>query len=274
MPNLIELNNQNKSVLNDVSASIENNKCHVCESDKLLGLNFGGISCTGCRKFFQRTVMLKKQYKCFFINECLVNQKTVNHCQSCRYNKCLAINMSPNKVDIQHSINNLKDYDKENIQNTVKYNNPDKEPIRESINDSKDIENKQQTVKYNNPNFSTENLSNYEKIFIDKITSVFTNSCESIPIGLNINKKNDELYKKVARYAFSDFIGKITNKFVKQIDDYRNLEIHDQSKLLHSAGVSIFIWQFYINYQSDIIDHCHLIWDENVIEKTKSFLNH
>ena len=35
--------------------------------------------------------------------------------------------------------------------------------------------------------------------------------------------------------------------------------------------MSIFIWQFYINYQSDIIDHCHLIWDENVIEKTKSF---
>ena len=75
--------------------------------------------------------MLKKQYKCFFINECLVNQKTVKHCQSCRYNKCLSINMSPNKIDIQHSINNLKDYDKENIQNTVEYNNPDKEHIRE-----------------------------------------------------------------------------------------------------------------------------------------------
>ena len=49
------------------------------------------------------------------------------------------------------------------------------------------------------------------------------------------------------------------------------MEIQDQSKLLHSAGVSIFIWQFYIYYQSDIIDHCHLIWDENVIEKKKSF---
>ena len=113
--------------------------------------------------------MLKKQYKCFFINECLVNQKTVKHCQSCRYNKCLSINMSPNKVDIQHSINNLKDYDKENIE---------------------------QTVKYNNPNFSTENLLNYEKIFIDKITSVFTNSCESIPIGLNILKKKMNYTKK------------------------------------------------------------------------------
>ena len=44
-------------------------------------------------------------------------------------------------------------------------------------------------------------------------------------------KKNDELYKKVARYAFSDLIGKITNKFVKQIDDYKDLEIQDQSKL-------------------------------------------
>ena len=63
--------------------------------------------------------MLKKQYKCFFINECLVNQKTVNQFRSCRYNKCLTINMSPNKVDMQHLINNLKDSDKENIKNTV-----------------------------------------------------------------------------------------------------------------------------------------------------------
>ena len=37
--------------------------------------------------------------------------------------------------------------------------------------------------------------------------------------------------KKVARYAFSDFIGKIINKFVKQMEDYRNFEIQDQSKL-------------------------------------------
>ena len=73
MPNLIELNDQNKSILNDVSSSIENNKCHVYESDKSLGLNFGGISCTGCRKFFQRTVVLKKQYKCFCTSKCLVN---------------------------------------------------------------------------------------------------------------------------------------------------------------------------------------------------------
>ena len=68
IPNLIELNNQNKSILNDVSAfnkcHDENNKCHVSESDKSSGLNFGGISCACCRKLFQRTVMFKIQYKC------------------------------------------------------------------------------------------------------------------------------------------------------------------------------------------------------------------
>ena len=66
--------------------------------------------------------------------------------------------MSPNKINIQHSINNLKDGDKENIKNTVEYNNPNKEPLRESINYSEDStkENKQQTVNFNNPNFSTE----------------------------------------------------------------------------------------------------------------------
>ena len=124
IPNLIELNNQNKSVIIDVSSVFENNKCHVCESDKSSGLNFWGISCEECRKFFQRTAMFKKQYKCFFINNCLVNQITINQCQSFRYNKRLAIQMNPNKVPIRESINDSEDIDKENIQHTVEYNNP------------------------------------------------------------------------------------------------------------------------------------------------------
>ena len=49
---------------------------------------------------------------------------TMNQCQSCRCNKCLAINMNPNKVPILESINDLEDIDKENIQHTVEYNNP------------------------------------------------------------------------------------------------------------------------------------------------------
>ena len=60
---------------------------------------------------------------------------TIKQCQSCRYNKCLAIKMNPDKVHIHESINNLEDIDKENIQNTVEYSNPNKEPIHESIND-------------------------------------------------------------------------------------------------------------------------------------------
>ena len=88
---------------------------------------------------------------------------TINQCQSCRYNKCLAINLNPNKVHIGMSIHDLEDTDKENIQHTVEYNNPYIVPIRESFNDSEDIdkENIKHTVEYNNPYFSTENLSNF-----------------------------------------------------------------------------------------------------------------
>ena len=57
IPNLIELNNLNKSLLYVISSVFENNKCHDCESDKSSGLNIGGISCEGCIKFFLRTVM-------------------------------------------------------------------------------------------------------------------------------------------------------------------------------------------------------------------------
>ena len=89
---------------------------------------------------------------------------TINQCQSCQYNKCLAINMNTDKVHIHESINNLEDIDKENIQHTVEYNNPNKEPILESISDSEDID--IEKIQHN-PNFSTENLTNYEKVFID-----------------------------------------------------------------------------------------------------------
>ena len=50
IPNLIEFNNQYKSVLNDVSSVFENNKCHVFETPKPSELNLGKISWESCRR--------------------------------------------------------------------------------------------------------------------------------------------------------------------------------------------------------------------------------
>ena len=259
-PNLEELIIQNKTFMSNVSINIKNNKCNVCDCSKEVGLNYGGISCEACSKFFRRSVLFKKQYKCNIINECLVTEITRNQCASCRYYKCLAINMNQDQVQQFCSNNNLSDSDKENeCDANFNFSNNDKENIL-------------QTVEYNTINYLNESLSNYEKIFINKIASVFYNSSESLPYGLDINKKLDENYKRVARYAFGDLICKIVNKFAEQLYDFKNLNKQDQIKLLQNAAIPIFIWQFSIIYQNDIMDHLHLIWDDNVIEKTKLFL--
>lgn len=44
--------------------------------------------------FFKRCTLKKEKYRCFFGNECIITPKNRNRCKSCRYQKCLEVNMS------------------------------------------------------------------------------------------------------------------------------------------------------------------------------------
>jgi len=68
-------------------------KCKVC-NDKATGIHYGIATCEGCKGFFKRCTLKKEMYTCFFGNDCIITPKNRNRCKSCRFKKCLDVNMS------------------------------------------------------------------------------------------------------------------------------------------------------------------------------------
>ncbi|XP_078737784.1 thyroid hormone receptor beta-like isoform X1 [Lampetra fluviatilis] len=73
--------------------------CVVC-GDKATGYHYRCITCEGCKGFFRRTIQknLHPLYACKLEGACLVDKGTRNHCQECRFNKCLAVGMATDLV--------------------------------------------------------------------------------------------------------------------------------------------------------------------------------
>jgi len=51
------------------------------------------LSCEGCKGFFKRTVRKELVYVCREDGDCVIDKNKRNRCQFCRYNKCLALGM-------------------------------------------------------------------------------------------------------------------------------------------------------------------------------------
>eukprot|EP00094_Tigriopus_californicus_P013144 TCALIF_12711-PA protein Name:"Similar to nr2e1 Nuclear receptor subfamily 2 group E member 1 (Xenopus laevis)" AED:0.12 eAED:0.12 QI:0/0.57/0.37/0.87/0.85/0.87/8/59/587 len=70
--------------------------CKVC-GDKASGKHYGVASCDGCRGFFKRSIRrlaaMNLDYVCKENGNCIVDVTRRNQCQSCRFKKCLDVNM-------------------------------------------------------------------------------------------------------------------------------------------------------------------------------------
>ncbi|XP_011494535.1 PREDICTED: nuclear receptor subfamily 2 group F member 5-like [Ceratosolen solmsi marchali] len=66
--------------------------CKVC-GDKASGKHYGVPSCDGCRGFFKRSIRRNLDYVCKESGQCIVDVSRRNQCQSCRFTKCLQVNM-------------------------------------------------------------------------------------------------------------------------------------------------------------------------------------
>ncbi len=62
--------------------------------DKATGIHYGIATCEGCKGFFKRCTLKTEMYTCLFSNKCIITPKNRNRCKSCRFKRCLAVNMS------------------------------------------------------------------------------------------------------------------------------------------------------------------------------------
>ena len=53
--------------------------------------------------FFKRTVRKELTYACRENRNCLIDKRQRNRCQFCRYNKCIAIGMKREAVQVSRS---------------------------------------------------------------------------------------------------------------------------------------------------------------------------
>ena len=94
--------NENKPKIQPPSQSnnlFENRKCRICNGSAS-GMNYGVLSCEGCRLFFRRTHAhnLTSKYICQSQNNCDIFSDTGKKCRACRYTNCVAAGMSYNPV--------------------------------------------------------------------------------------------------------------------------------------------------------------------------------
>ncbi|XP_059154799.1 uncharacterized protein LOC131940188 [Physella acuta] len=91
------------------TSSGETIHCQVC-GDLAAGFYCGAYICEACKKFFIRASKLDKpRYVCLRQKDCVITKESRVHCQYCRYQKCLQLNMfypkdgqkSANKVGVQ-----------------------------------------------------------------------------------------------------------------------------------------------------------------------------
>uniref|UniRef100_A0A182YVP7 Uncharacterized protein n=1 Tax=Biomphalaria glabrata TaxID=6526 RepID=A0A182YVP7_BIOGL len=83
--------------------------CQVC-GDLAAGFYCGAYICEACKKFFIRASKLERpRYVCLRQKDCVITKESRVHCQYCRYQKCLQLNMfypkdgqkNANKVGVQ-----------------------------------------------------------------------------------------------------------------------------------------------------------------------------
>uniref|UniRef100_A0AC35UID1 Nuclear receptor n=1 Tax=Rhabditophanes sp. KR3021 TaxID=114890 RepID=A0AC35UID1_9BILA len=67
--------------------------CQVC-SDASTGNHYGIQSCNGCKTFYRRALVNKKQYKCALDGKCAILKGARCACRACRLAKCVAVGMS------------------------------------------------------------------------------------------------------------------------------------------------------------------------------------
>ena len=75
-------------------------KCKVCLAQAARHVHYGSTTCYSCKAFFRRSIQLGAAFKytCQTQGNCVMLPNTRKSCQRCRFDRCLAIGMKPDRV--------------------------------------------------------------------------------------------------------------------------------------------------------------------------------
>ncbi|PIC27407.1 hypothetical protein B9Z55_019674 [Caenorhabditis nigoni] len=71
--------------------------CAVCD-DVATGKHYSVASCNGCKTFFRRAIVNRREFVCQGNKDCDVNKGVRCACRACRLQKCLAVGMDTNSI--------------------------------------------------------------------------------------------------------------------------------------------------------------------------------
>ncbi|CAI4229806.1 unnamed protein product [Auanema sp. JU1783] len=89
--------------------------CAVC-GDKPTGYHYDVLSCNGCKTFFRRTIINKRQFKCSKGGKCDFNKDFRCACRACRFQKCILVGMNENAIQFRD-----KDEADSSMENAAEY---------------------------------------------------------------------------------------------------------------------------------------------------------
>nr|CDJ87845.1 Zinc finger and Nuclear hormone receptor domain containing protein [Haemonchus contortus] len=79
-------------------------QCEVCNKPAH-GNHFGVNTCRACAAFFRRSVVQCRKYQCRKANgTCFLTEKENFICRFCRYQKCIALGMTPENVQLNRDV--------------------------------------------------------------------------------------------------------------------------------------------------------------------------
>ncbi|CAI5456730.1 unnamed protein product [Caenorhabditis angaria] len=71
--------------------------CSIC-GDRPTGYHYDVLSCNGCKTFFRRTIINKRNFKCTKGGQCEFTKDFRCACRACRFNKCVLVGMNPSAI--------------------------------------------------------------------------------------------------------------------------------------------------------------------------------
>ena len=102
LKDILQRKSQKMSKQGKASKSLLSNteKCKVCLAQAARHVHYGSTSCYSCKAFFRRSIQLGAAFKytCQTQGNCVMLPNTRKSCQRCRFDRCLAVGMKPDRV--------------------------------------------------------------------------------------------------------------------------------------------------------------------------------